>query len=465
MLKQNPINELSEYVDNAKQSFRFFLKYIFPRSYKKGTVVKSPHTYKWADRLQNNKRTATLSARKHLKSTTIYAFIMWRLFKLSSNERWNYMSYNQDMSVYHTKNIKELIEFNPFFSDLVDNSYGSSMINYSKHGVRFVCEPNGILKFNRGWHGDGVICDDILQDPTSEMLFTSIDKINRVFMEQVMSLPIEGGEIHLVGTAQHTQDLFFKILDMVKDDRKDNRKESWNWAEYKGLLNESNKEVLWPELFSYDRLCELRREIGEKAFNKEYQCSPVWSEDAYFKRDELMLVVNSVEEKRPAGEWKAGRIVAGLDIGKKAHPSHFAIFEERRGHFRQIYQCFFDGWDYTKQIEFINGQIKHYLIDTVNYDATRGEFESFVEQNLISNKIYKPIIFGTKVKFAMASNFSKHVNNKSIRLLNSQRMIDSILSVNNNLQAPETDIGHGDAFWSVAMAVYETPMGGGYMAG
>ncbi|KKK63099.1 hypothetical protein LCGC14_2997720, partial [marine sediment metagenome] len=105
---------------------------------------------------------------------------------------------------------------------------------------RFTCDPSGILTFNRGWHGEGVICDDILMDPTTPLNLTMIDKINRIFFEQVMSLPKEGGELHLVGTAQHAQDLFFQLKNNI----------SWNWAEHKAIVNEANKEVLWPELFS-----------------------------------------------------------------------------------------------------------------------------------------------------------------------------------------------------------------------
>ena len=325
-------------IEQAKESFPYFIKHIYPLSYNKKSFVKAPHTFKWAKRLQENKRTATLSARKHLKSTMIYAFIMWLIFRMQPNdqERWLYMSYNQKMSVYHTENIKNLIESNPVFKigNLIDNTHGASQIDYTwGNGSRFQCTPSGILTFNRGWHGKGVICDDILQDPTSEMNFTIIEKINRIFREQVMSLPIEGGETHLVGTAQHAQDLFFQL--------KENP--SWNWAEHKAIINEKEKTVLWPELFSYERLCDIRsNEIGEKAFKKEYMCSPVWSEEAYFQRNELLKVINpNLEEcKRPASEWKAGEIIAGLDIGKKSHPSHLVVFQRRNGHWTMLYEKF-----------------------------------------------------------------------------------------------------------------------------
>ena len=63
-------------------SFPWFIKHIFPQSFKKKGFVKAPHTHKWANRVEKNKRTATLSARKHLKSTMIYAFIMWTIYRM-----------------------------------------------------------------------------------------------------------------------------------------------------------------------------------------------------------------------------------------------------------------------------------------------------------------------------------------------------------------------------------------------
>jgi hypothetical protein len=454
---------LEGYINRAKQSFPYFNKHIFPLSFKKKQFVKAPHTNKWAARVEKNKRTATLSARKHLKSTTIYSFIMWLIFRMKPRDRlsWLYMSYNQKMSTYHTASIKLHVQANPCFLDITDLSQGSSILDYTwGDGSRFSCIPSGILTFNRGWHGDGVICDDILADPTNELNFTIIEKINRTFMEQVMSLPKEGGEIHLVGTAQHQTDLFFQL--------KGNK--SWNWGEYKAIINEKSKKTLWPELFSYKRLEQIRNEeIGNKAFNKEYMCSPIWTEEAYFQRDELMRAVdpNLKEEHRPAKEYKHKRmmVVAGLDIGKKTHPSHFTIFELDRGEYTQIYEKWMDGWDYSKQVEFINGMIEARLIDRINYDDTRSELESFREKKLIDTSIWKPIVFKVKTKFDMASNFSRLVNYKEkdkitpkVHLLNRQRMIDSILSVSNDLQAVESSIGHGDAFWSISLALYkDTP--------
>lgn len=435
--------ENAQLMSKGKENLSDFIRYIFPLSFR--NYVEPSHLYDWANRIQNNKKTATLSARKHLKSTLMYAYIMWRILRFEFNEDWLYMSYTDTLSRYHVANIKKLIRNNPVFDGLKDLSGAESTIRYTWDKAIFSVSPGSILRFNRGWHGYGVICDDILADPTNELNMTIIQTITTTFFEEVLSLPIEGGELHLVGTAQHSEDLFFQIKNKAK---------SFNWEMYTAIVDDLNKITLWPEMFGYDRLIEIRdQEIGIKAFSKEYLCSPVWSEDAYFKKDEIMSLVDAGLNQLHRWDSKDEVVIAGFDIGKVRHPSHFTVFLHSKGLIIQIFHVFMDNWDYTKQVEFINQKIDDFNIRRVFFDATRGELDSFMEQGVIRRGLWVPVKFTQQEKFKMAANFAKTVNKGVIRFQNSQRMIRSILSVNNNLEALETTDGHGDAFWSIAMAL------------
>lgn len=443
-------------IQRAINEFPYFVELIFPQSFSKST--KAPHMKKWAERVWNNKKTATLSARKHLKSTLMYAYIMWRIYRMQENEEWLYMSYTDKLSRYHTYNIKKYIRTNPFFKDIIDLSQAETTLRYTwDNKAVFNIMPASILRFNRGWHGYGVICDDILADPTNELNMTIIQTITNAFFEEVLSLPVEGGELHLVGTAQHQEDLFFQIKAKAP---------SFNWASYPAILDEINKKTLWPELFSIERLTEIRdQEIGNKAFMKEYMCSPIWSEEAYFKRDEIMNCVDPGLHNIEYIEKTDRLIVAGLDIGKVRHPSHFTVFMHSNGLVIQIYNLWMEQWDYTKQVETINHLINEMKINQVYYDDTRSELESFAEQQVIRRGTWIPIKFTQPEKFKMAANFAKAVNNGSLKLQNDPRMIRSILSVNNNLEALETNDGHGDAFWSTALALSHKKSPGVFAAG
>ena len=67
--------------------------------------------------------------------------------------------------------------------------------------------------------------------------------------------------------------------------------------------------------------------------------------------------------------------------------------------------------------------------------------------------------FTLKAKNTMAQIFEKFVHSGNLSILKDERQRQQILSVNNELKAPETPMGHGDAFFSIAMALqalYET---------
>ena len=59
----------------------------------------------------------------------------------------------------------------------------------------------------------------------------------------------------------------------------------------------------------------------------------------------------------------------------------------------------------------------------------------------------------------MAQVMEHYVHSGNLRLLADERQRQQILSVNNDLKAPQTPMGHGDAFFSISMALlalYET---------
>ena len=61
--------------------------------------------------------------------------------------------------------------------------------------------------------------------------------------------------------------------------------------------------------------------------------------------------------------------------------------------------------------------------------------------------------FSTKSKNTMAQIFEQYVHSGNLELLADSRQTQQILSVNNELKAPQTPMGHGDAFFSIAMAL------------
>lgn len=433
------------HIARAIHDIEYFNTHIFPHGFNE-PIVPAPHTNKWVVDLADNSHVAILSARKHLKSVSVYSYLMWKLLRCQHQDyECFYFSYNADIASYHTANIKKLIMHNPYFAQVQDLTPASGILKYSWDGnVIFEVRPQGMTSFKRGLHPNEVICDDILADPTSELNLTVIEKINTIFFKEVMSLPKEPGLLKLVGTSQTSSDLFFQIK---------KKSTKFKWDMYKAIKDWEKKKVLWPELFPMKRLMEIRdEEIGEKAFSQEYMCSPVHSEKAYFRHEQIERIINpgigNVVNLRTDN-----RVLLGWDIGKKRHPSHVAIFEQVGRKYVQRLSFWMDQWDYTRQIAYIKNMCEELNVDLGYWDATRGEFDTMQEQGAMPDCLL-PMIFTKKSKNSMAAIFERLVNTKRVELIDDERQTSQILSVNNDLQAIETPMGHGDSFWSVAMGLF-----------
>ena len=442
----------------ARHSFWYFYLTIFSVSVMalEGRFEWGEHLEEWSDRLQYNDRTATLGPRLHLKSHTFYAYIMWRMYCIWYDTKYHkkrtmlydilYVSYKASMAGEHIENINRYVGVNPYFGDWTRVSDAASVMKYYYDGCEFNCKPDGMGSFKRGKHPHEVLCDDILADPTEKLEYKTMMKINRIFFQQIASFPKEYvGKLHVIGTAQDLTDLFFQL--------KTNKK--YDWKMYKAIKNKEKKEVLWPEYIPYERLVEILEDElngSQKAFNKEYQCSPVRSEDAYFSFDE----VTDREDENLKDMWDMpdrvkGMCFAGLDIGKKRNPSHLSVLSVYADRIDQVHQKWMDGWGYNKQVRYINNACKKFNIIRLYYDNTRGEFEGFAERGEL-NKAMKPIVFGNKVKYRMAAALEKLMGDEKFRLLADHRQKEMILAVDNDLKAPDTGEGHGDSFWSNGLA-------------
>ncbi len=124
-----------------------------------------------------------------------------------------------------------------------------------------------------------------------------------------------------------------------------------------------------------------------------------------------------------------------------------------------------EGWDYTNQsgeydpqhptqVEYVKECCKAFGIDLLQYDATRGELDTLKDAKKLPDE-FEGVVFTKKRMVAMATTLSDRVTHGSVRLLDDPRQTNQMLAVNNNLQAIESPQGHGDSFWSVAMALPE----------
>lgn len=435
------------------------------------------HADRWCDELQTRRKTSKKSARSHLKSSVLYAFIGWLVFKRDFPKDILYISYSEDLASHHTSEIKKILKagggVGGFFSGLAWDSDAASVISChwdDKPVLSYSVEPAGVNTFKRGLHPHAVICDDILRDPTMRKL--NIDQllyVNSTFREQISMMAKQDiGCTHVWGTPQDTEDLFAE----------NEKKPEWFCTEEKAYtvrtINDEHPRSefvpLWPEMYSFPRLMEIRCDIFDKAFNKEMMCAPVRGEESYFSDAAITAIIDPSRRNFDLLHDQVSStysyVVAGMDLGKKRHPSHLSVGGLLpNGKLEQIYHKFMDGWEYTAQVEHVRNAEGVLGIDLLKYDNTRGEFEALAEQGNLpacmsvtkqekpgaEPKDVCPVSLSGRGNFAMAASMDRYVNRGRLSLLADARQKRLILAVDSDLHAVETTEGHGDSFFSIGL--------------
>lgn len=445
----------------AEDGFPLFVEHIFSQSLdilKDGKFTGGAFVYDIADWLQKNKKTLRVSARDHFKTMSFYAHIMWKIYRLyytEKNREINYFSYGESMAAYHLAKIKVAIKCNPYFEGIIDlKAQADSILSYSWDGKKKITvHPRGLMEFKRGIHCHDIYVDDPFQDPENKMVPTKIIRINQTMKTQILDMFQD--ECHIAGTAQTNHDFFFD----------DDFVSRFSRRILPAVVDQKNKIPLWPEWMGWEELMSKKRERGEKVFNQEYLCSPVYSENAFVdSKERLYSVVNDklknfsitdwekeLERREEKGEDMDTDKVAGWDLGKKGHPAHFTIYEKIGKKRIQRHDKWFDHVDYTEQLEYIRQHIEAFGAYRVYYDATRGELEMLEETGELGGE-FEGVHFTFKGKHKMAGAFDRAITNKEIELINIPRSLNQMLIVTNDLQAPETPEGHGDSFWSTGLS-------------
>jgi len=442
-------------LQNSANDFCYFVNNVFSKSSKDFTGGKYiDETTKF---LSGNDRTIRVSARNHFKSYAFYAYFMWKLMFTGSTSdiEAHYFSFNADLASYHVNKIKSTISANPFFADIIDSKpTAESVLRYTWNRKHYVTlKPHGLIQFKRGIHCDCVFVDDPFQDPDNELNPSSIYKINEIFKSNILDMPhADGGILHVAGTPQTNSDFFF-------DKNITNR---FKVKIQPAITNEG--KALWPEWMDLEELEKKRIERTDRIFKREYLCTPVYSSKGFFDKDRLIeKIVNpnltSLDVNIP--RKTENHVIAGFDIGKKTHPSHLVIFEETNGKLIMLHQKWMDGWSYSNgaefdpaiptQLEYLKLAILNFKIQTLHYDSTRAEFESFDEQGLLPPEMI-PVVFTSKSRQTMATCFDRLVEREQLEIINDDRLIGQICALTNDLQAISSTQGHGDSFWSCGLA-------------
>ena len=401
--------------------------------------------------LQEGKNYVAVLPRFHFKSTILgHAFSIWQLLRANRDCSILYLSYSDGMAKYHINEINKTIARNPVLKDLFasKNPRADFAFRANVNNKPVEIMHGGLFSFKRGMHVNGaLIADDVLRDPENPLNPAQLTKVEDHFLTESLFIPLKGVPIIVLGTPMMPGDLLTKLQ---RDDRFMSRV-------LPALDPTPTRRVLMPELYSEEWLLQ-QQNARPKSFASEFMLIPHFSTESYFENEDIEkcedAALRNFPITKPYETEFNEEIFAGFDVGKKRHPSHLVLFKKVGDTIEQIHQSWLDGWSYTDQIEYLNEVAENFNITKGYIDNTRGELE---DRGL--DKAWYPMHFTVKSKNTMAQVFEQYVHSGNLKLLKDERQRQQILSVNNELKAPETPMGHGDAFFSIAMALqamYET---------
>ena len=441
---------LTEQKKHDVGSFREFIENIWAQSYDNPEYFKAWHVSLLAEDIEECLETGMnyvgILPRGHFKSTILgHAFSVWRLLKAPRDMSILYLSYSDGMAKYHIAEINKTIARNPIIPELLINR--SPKADYSarfyKNNQPMEIMHGGLFSFKRGMHVNGaLIADDVLRDPENPLNMGQITKVEDHFMTESMFIPLKEAPVIVVGTPMMPGDILAKLQD---DER-------FKARVLPALDPVPGRRVLAPEIMS-EKYLLAQQKARPKSFASEFMLVPHFATESYFDEEDILKCEDDSLRSAPAlkefKDWETGDLFfGGFDVGKKRHPSHLVIFRKRGEKLEQIHSSFLDGWSYSDQIEYLNEVADNFNLTSGYVDNTRGELE---DRGLDTR--WLAMNFTKKSKNTMASVFENFVHSGILKLIKDERQKQQILSVSNELKAPNTPMGHGDAFFSIAMAL------------
>ena len=250
-----------------------------------------PHSIEWAELIRDHKRIAIQAARDHGKSAFwSFAYPLWRswrqpgtmgvlvsdtegqvkeFFEILKSGR----KYTDERGVVWTLPCPAEV---PELASIVPSSYERTWAKLSiklLNGSRFQGYTFG--KRFRGKHPDWIVVDDPLgADNAYSPTIRERDK--DFFFRDISPMPVSGGQLVVVGTPLHGDDLQAELQ----------KNSEYVGKKYPAIVrDERGREApLWPERFTMAELEGKRREVGSLAFAQEYMLRPATSEASIFPR-------------------------------------------------------------------------------------------------------------------------------------------------------------------------------------
>lgn len=173
-------------------------------------------------------------------------------------------------------------------------------------------EACGVLSTGAGGRADLIIGDDVVDFRNAIAMPTEREKVKHAWREVWTNLLGPTGRACLVGTVWHVDDLICDIAGLG------NHRQNPEWTVWRQpALAPITGDVLWPEKWSRDSLEARAREIGPRAFARQFLLLPLSDDEVTFPKDAIEKALQVGHGIEPGGfippkQWPR---YIGVDLG------------------------------------------------------------------------------------------------------------------------------------------------------
>lgn len=284
--------KLIDFLIKCRIDFKLFCEKVL------GLEITNFHL-EWFYTIQNNERVSILAPTGFGKTTILgVAYPLWIIFTYT-NKQVLIVSKSLPQSTRVLALIREAIENNELLSELKPKNATET---WSKQAIttttrcKIICRPYSINI--KGEHVDYILMDEASSYQDPDIYFDYI--IPRAVAKE--------GRIALISTPESVTDL----MSMVRS-----REIKYVHKIYPAIIN---GESIWKEKFPIKRLNELKKELGEQFFEKNYMCNPkAEGEKALYS---LKSILKGFDYNRKfSSENEGGKVFIACDFAVASGPT------------------------------------------------------------------------------------------------------------------------------------------------
>lgn len=386
----------------------------------------------WAKEVDTTDRRKLFLKPRGTYKSTIYtvAYPLWKLIN-NPNERIliaNATSENAEAFLREiTTHLLRNDRFISLFGKLIESHTAKVSSITLKSRTSFNKEPSistiGVLGTLVSAHYSTIICDDLANDKDRES--ESIREKKKKWLQDLISVLDPDGEIIVVGTRWHYNDLYKFIIEDLNSKLKP--EERWNIS-IESCYLEDEKTPRFPSILSEEILERLKIEKGPLEFSSQYVNKPLPQEAQIFFEDDFKTF-----EYLGMGRVLDGDVVktvefvgyCDLSIGKSKSSDFTAIITLGKDKDGSVYliDAVLERMPPDRTMDMIF--IKHKIFNYRNFGIESNVFQSLFSEQMkklsLKNESYLPIIEVT------------HSSNKQLRIQSLQPLIkQGVLKIRND---------------------------------